>query len=125
MPVAAMLLAALALVFHGGARALAHPIPVDRAPLSHIHSDCASHHSGTAGEPDAGLRQAHGPAHVPTPEIQLDCCAAVCAAVLPLASSARLIVATPSRGVRPQPGARLEGLAPTAPTKPPRTSYQI
>lgn len=120
-----MLLAVLAVVFHGAARVMAHPVGGAPASATHDHGDCPSHETHVAHAaaiPSAGSNTDTHP--MPLSASQPDCCAAVSAVVLPALGDAAVAAPALSRGVLPQPSALLEGLLPTAPSKPPRTSYQ-
>lgn len=122
-----MLLAALALVFHGAVRLIAHPVAT-AAVGAHGHHAQGGHRHGGHHAP-ATVAQASQEAGTETAlhvlhHTHLDCCTAVAAVVLPEAGAPEPPACIRSSGVAPGRSAALAGLVPEGPSKPPRTPYQ-
>jgi hypothetical protein len=122
-PVAIMLVATMAVVWHGAMSLLAHPLTADShaIAMSDAHSDvsAAHEHHGHKG----GLDKQHAAHTHSKSKGGGDCCSTVGAVTLPLQYASRTFVELMGR-IKPASDALGEGLAPAAPAKPPRTTYQ-
>ena len=118
--VAIMLIATMAVVFHGAVALIAHPLtnvltarlaaPLDHA--DHVHQyDVAQVDHGHAKH-EHGKSKAGG-----------DCCSTVSAATLPVLIVSN-IIPEPAGSIAPARAIVGQGLLPDAPAKPPRTTYQ-
>lgn len=117
---AIMLIAALAVVWHGAMSLVAHPLNDGHNELPVAMSASAGghvHHHADGASDDHATHQ-HG-----KEKPGGNCCSTVSALTLPTQAASRLLI-EPVGMVRPVPAIRGEGIAPTAPAKPPRPTYQ-
>jgi hypothetical protein len=126
-PVAIMLVATMAIVWHGAMTLLAHPLTANShaIAMTGANSDAttdvnpAHHHHGLEAGADKHLAtHSHSKSKAGG-----DCCSTVGAATLPMPYASRTFVELVAR-IKPAPATFGEGLVPAAPAKPPRTTYQ-
>jgi hypothetical protein len=121
--VAIMLVATMAVVWHGALSYVAHPIfeasqAITVAAVAHtdyMHDHAIGGHAADQGDHHA--THDHGKLKSGN-----DCCSTVGAATLPALLASKLTV-EPLAGLRPAAAVVGEGLAPAAPAEPPRTTY--
>jgi hypothetical protein len=126
-PVAIMLVATMAVVWHGAMSLLAHPLTSDShaVVMADANSDAsldtspAHEHLGTGG----GLDKPHATHSHSKSKAGGECCSTVGAATLPMPFVPQTFVKLMG-AIKPAPVTLGEGLAPAAPAKPPRTTYQ-
>ncbi len=120
-----MMVAAVAVVWHGAVALVAHPPnggqhePIVAAAASaagHVHQHHVhQHNDGAAGN---HATHEHGKGKPGG-----DCCSAVSAVTLPLQNAAKTLI-DPVAMVQPIAAILGEGLSPATPAKPPRPTYQ-
>jgi hypothetical protein len=117
---AIMLVAALAVVWHGAMSLVAHPlgggghesaVAMLASPSGHSHH----HADGASGD--------HATHEHSKSKLGGDCCSAVSALTLPTQAASMVLIEPPAM-IRPVPAVLGDGIAPATPGKPPRPSYQ-
>lgn len=115
-----MLVAALAVVWHGALSLVAHPLNggyhESAVAMSDANGGSIHHHS--ADTADEHATHQHGKGNPGG-----DCCSAVSAVTLPTQAASKILI-EPVGMIRPIPTILGEGLAPATPAKPPRPTYQ-
>ena len=118
-PVAIMLIATLAIVWHGAVSLLAHPlIPNNSGAIVNVASDDGHQHKHLSDATDHHAKHDHGKSRAGG-----DCCSTVSAVTLP-APVASAVMLTIVRLVRPFGAIVGVGLEPSTPTEPPSITYQ-
>lgn len=126
----AMMMAAFALVLHGALQVMAHRAAAAGMQTHHAAAaDCPGHVHGTIDTAERHLldqqaADAAGNSDQPPLPMQMDCCTAVAAVVLPGLVAAELSAPPTARGVAPRLSAILEGVPPGGPSEPPRRADQ-
>lgn len=118
-PVAIMLIAALAVVWHGAMALIAHPLTVS----GHTEMAVVSGHDGHVHAHAAGALGQHAHHEHGKSKSGDDCCSTVSAVTLPVLASAEVTLVT-VRLVRRLGSEAGNGLEPSTPTEPPSTAYQ-
>jgi hypothetical protein len=116
-----MMIAALALVFHGAFSVAAHPL-APQAPESHELAQLAPHDHQLDHDDGGAMHDQHAH-HDGKPDVKNDCCSTVSAITLPLPYGPVASLRLPARLQIPLMVAG-EGLVPGTLPEPPSTTYQ-